>query len=181
MTRDYFESNREIMENILEIASLKPVLTETLPRSPYPFDVPLCALNIGDDAVIGCRRHLAHEIVSYCEENSIPIYSSRQGYTKCTAAFMGGIISADPSTICAAELGNLDSLRIASGSVILDGYDYGFIGGASGFDGCSLYFCGDVDLHPDGKNIRAFCSKHGVGCVSLSPLPLHDVGSIFFI
>ena len=72
------------------------------------------------------------------------------------------------------------SIGISPGSVLLDGYDYGFIGGASGFDGRSLYFCGDVDLHPDGCAIRSFCDDHGIGCVSLSPLPLHDVGGIFF-
>jgi hypothetical protein len=180
MPRDYFEANRAVLEEILELASLKPMLTVSLPRSPYPNDVPLCALNVGDRAVIGSRRHLAPEIISFCEENGIPIHNTRQGYAKCTAAYMGGIISADPSTLLAAERCMIDSLRISPGSVLLDGYDYGFIGGASGFDGRSLYFCGDVDLHPDGSAIRSFCDDHGIGCVSLSPLPLHDVGGIFF-
>lgn len=181
LPKAYYEKNSEIIERILSVGSLTPVLTESLPHSPYPHDVPLCALNLSSDAVIANRRHLAPEIVKYCDENAIPIYNTKQGYAKCTAAYMGGIISADRSTLAAAESGGFASLKISEGHVLLDGYDYGFIGGASGFDGNDLYFCGDLDSHPDGSRVREFCGNMGIACVSLSSLPLHDVGSIFFI
>lgn len=181
LPREYYEENREVIDRILVIGAYTPVLTESLPRSPYPYDVPLCAINLSDNAVIACRRHLAPEVIGYCEENSIPIYNTNQGYAKCTAAHVGGIISADRSTLSAARGNGIPTLEISQGNVLLDGYDYGFIGGASGFDGKNIYFCGDVDLHPDGVRIRKFCASLGVGCISLSSLPLHDVGSIFFI
>ena len=63
----------------------------------------------------------------------------------------------------------------------LDGYDTGFIGGASGADDDAVYFCGDVSHHPDADAIKAFCQKHGKECVSLSDEELTDVGTLFFI
>ena len=181
LPKAYYENNREIIDRILHVGSLTPVFTESIPRSPYPYDVPLCAINLNDGALIACRRHLAPEVVSYCEENAIPIYNTRQGYAKCTAAYMGGLISADRSTLSAAKSNGIPQLEISQGHVLLDGYDYGFIGGASGFDGKSLYFCGDLSLHPDGERIMKFCTELGISCVSLSSLPLYDIGSIFFI
>lgn len=181
LPREYYEENREIIDRISGIGSFTPFLTKSLPRSPYPYDVPLCAIDLSGAAVIASRRHLAPEVIRYCEENSIPIYNTNQGYAKCTAAYLGGIISADRSTLSAAKCNGIPALEISEGHVLLDGYDYGFIGGASGFDGKNIYFCGDVDLHPDGARIREFCASLGVGCISLSSLPLHDVGSIFFI
>jgi len=57
----------------------------------------------------------------------------------------------------------------------------GFIGGASGNDGANTYFCGNIDLHPDGEAIKSFCKAHGRPAVSLGANQLYDVGTIFFI
>ena len=181
LPRAYYEENRAVIDRILDVGNLVPIFTESLPRSPYPYDVPLCALNASGNAIIACKKHLAPEIAVYCEENGIPLCNTRHGYAKCTSAYVGGIISADRSTLSAADKNGIPSLEISAGHVLLDGYDYGFIGGASGFDGKNLYFCGDLNLHPDGARIREFCALLGVGCVSLSSLPLYDIGSIFFI
>lgn len=181
LPKDYYTCNSVLIDEILRAGGLSPVLTRDIPRSPYPHEVPLCALNISDAAVIASKKHIAPEIVRYCEDSSIPILNTNQGYAKCTAAYMGGIISADRSTLSAAKANNIPCLEISQGNVLLDGYPYGFIGGASGFDGQNIYFCGNVDLHPDGHIIKAFCDGNGIGCISLSDLPLYDIGSIFFI
>ena len=44
-----------------------------------------------------------------------------------------------------------------------------------------VLFCGNIDLHPDVENIKAFCQKHKKTAVSLSDGELYDVGSIFFV
>ena len=62
----------------------------------------------------------------------------------------------------AAEKKGIDVLAVSPAGVRLDGYNCGFIGGATGADKENVYFCGNVDLHPDGERIKAFCEKHGI-------------------
>ena len=62
LPRDYYNENSAIVSRILKKGGFVPVLTSSLPRSPYPFEIPLCALNAGDEAVIANEKHLAPEI-----------------------------------------------------------------------------------------------------------------------
>jgi hypothetical protein len=91
------------------------------------------------------------------------------------------IITADPSIAKAVKEKGIDVLSVSPLGVRLDGYDYGFIGGASGTDEENVYFCGNIDLHPDSERIKAFCRKHGKNAVSLSDEPLYDYGTLIFI
>lgn len=177
----YYEENRKILDRIISAGHLTPILTSSLPRSPYPHEVPLCALNLDNRAVLADLRHCASEICDFCRANGIHIESIRQGYAKCTSAYMGGLISSDPSALAAAQRLGIRYLEISPGGIELEGFDYGFIGGCSGFDGKKICFCGDIGTHPDGCRIQDFCNKCGVECVSLSNNPLSDIGSIFFV
>ena len=92
------------------------------------------------------------------------------------------MITADPSIYSAALNAGLDALFINNpdGAIRLDGYSCGFIGGASGVCKNTVYFSGDISLHPNGKAIRDFCQKHKKAVLSLSKEPLCDIGSILF-
>ena len=69
-------------------------------------------------------------------------------------------------------------LKISKGSVYLPGFDYGFIGGASGkIADDEIIFNGDISKHPDYKNIMSFLCKHNVKAVSFKD-KLEDIGSI---
>ena len=74
------------------------------------------------------------------------------------------------------------SLRmLRKGAIKLDGYGYGFIGGACALFDNTLYFCGNIELHPNYEAIKAFCYAHGVSLCSLTDGKLYDVGGIVFI
>jgi len=180
--RGYYTENKALIDEICAFSSLSLKLTETEPRSPYPHDVPFCALNVGDSYVIANKKALAPEIASFCDENNIPIIHTAQGYAKCTSlCFNGAVISADPSALKAAQSISLKVLKISQGEIELPGYAYGFIGGCCGFDGEKIYFCGDISSHPDGNAITEFIRQAGAIPVSLGSHPLYDVGSIFFV
>ena len=106
-----------------------------------------------------------------------------QGYARCSTLSVNdrALITSDKGIAKVAKEQNLDALLITSGYVALDGYDYGFIGGASGCDNENVYFCGDLSTHPDAETIYDFCLFHGKSPISLSPSPLYDVGTIFFL
>ena len=67
---------------------------------------------------------------------------------------------------------------IRSGNILLNGYDYGFIGGTSGRIGNEIIFCGNIDDHPDSKEIKDFIHTKGLDVKSFPHYPLTDFGSL---
>ena len=150
-------------------------------QSSYPCDVYLnCAL-LGS-CLIANKRTASKAILRVAEENGVCLLHTNQGYAKCSVCVVSdnAIITADRSIHAAAEKFGIDSLLISEGGVALDGYDHGFIGGASGNDGDCVFFCGNIELHPDSERIISFIEKHGKQFICLSDNPLYDLGTIMF-
>lgn len=151
------------------------------PAPKYPCDVLLNAARIGNYLV--CRPDtVAEELLQYASKSGLRVLPVRQGYTKCNLCVVSDLsaITEDASVAATLRSVGIDILQIDAGSVSLPPYPYGFIGGASGNDGTHVFFYGDLDLHPCGARIAAFCAKHGKIAVSLGSHPLCDVGSLLF-
>lgn len=106
-----------------------------------------------------------------------------QGYARCSAlAFGENLITADPSIAQAAHRCGLSVLKLTPGHILLPGYEYGFIGGASGLlDAHTIGFFGDLSLHPEGERIRRFIRERGFAICEVSGRPLTDVGTVLRI
>lgn len=105
----------------------------------------------------------------------------KQGYSKCSIVVVdwNAIITYDEGIAQACEkFQGLEVLKISPGFVRLDGYDTGFIGGASGRVGNEIIFNGDLSSHPDFKSIVKFVEDHGLTCKWFNNYPLTDIGSI---
>ena len=117
------------------------------------------------------RRRIAAEAAKQCGRGIIPGVAEPISFADMIA---------EAAKACGTEV-----LQIALGHVTLPGYDTGFIGGAASFapyhSTDEILFCGSLDLHPDGDAIRAFCHRHGLRAVSLSPDRLYDLGTVFLI
>ena len=123
------------------------------------------------------------EITEYLKLQNIPLVAVKQGYSKCSTAIINSknIITADKSINDAALKIGINSLFIEPGFFELPGYDYGFIGGSSGYLGDTFYLTGSIDHHPDSKRIVDFINRAGSNIIYLSEKPAVDIGSIFFI
>ncbi len=178
--KDYFGIASEQIKKIADISGSEITLSEESIGQNYPGDVLFNAAPIG--GMLICKRDTISEKIAllYGEESVINV---KQGYAKCSVCVVGdnAIITADVSIAKAAEKNGIDVLLVSPRGIRLDGYDCGFIGGASGADGENIYFCGNTDLHPDGYKIKEFCKKHGKAAVSLSDEPLYDYGTLMFI
>lgn len=182
-TEEYYAAARRELD---ALTSQTGLLLRRLPHrihSPYPQDILLNAAPVG--------RHLfclfKHTAAALRTHPAYQTVNVRQGYAKCSVIPVGehALITADPSIARAAEAEHLDVLQICGGHVALNGYGYGFLGGCTSYspyrDFDTLLFCGDLDQHPNAKEIRQFCNAHQKQTVSLSNEPLYDVGTIFLI
>ncbi len=105
----------------------------------------------------------------------------KQGYTKCSVVIVdeNAIITYDAGIVRACrQYPELQVLQVSPGFVRLDGYDTGFIGGASGRVGDEIIFHGDLFAHPDFQRIVAFIEKRGLTCRWFPEFKLTDIGSI---
>ncbi len=165
-----------------ELETVSPditILTEDKMLSEYPHNISLNGAFIGDYYI--CKKsHSNEELLRLYIKKGIKIINVNQGYAKCSTAIIShnAIITDDEAIYneC-AKLKTIDVLKISKGSVRLDGYDYGFIGGCCmKLDKSTLAFCGDAKNHSDYDNIKAFCKNQGVELLSLSNKPLVDIG-----
>lgn len=179
--REYFEEAGNIISAISKTLCLPIELGDEKISSKYPNDIAYNSLSVGS-FIFGKLDYLAPNISEYANRAGLTAVDVRQGYAKCSVCRVSesAIITSDKSIEKAALALGLDVLLIKSGHVALDGYDCGFIGGATGDDGENVYFCGNIDLHPDAEKMKAFCEAHGKTPISLSDEPLYDVGTMFF-
>ena len=126
----------------------------------YPHCVALNCLYISGK-LYGREEAIDVSVKNYCKGNGIEIVDVKQGYTRCSTAVIGK-----------------NSAIIDSGSIRLNGYDYGFIGGAcTMIDDGTVAFFGDIKTHPNFRKIERFCIIHNVKIINLAEnKPLTDVG-----
>lgn len=145
----------------------------------YPFDI---AYNC-----ICVNQHLFHhamtdsKILKIYEECGCLAHPVKQGYVKCATLIVGknAVITEDTNLYKHFKEAGLVTLLIPKGEVKLQGFDYGFIGGAGGYYGGNLYLNGSLAHHSSGDIIEAFVINQGTEIIELHQGLLEDIGSIF--
>ena len=156
---------------------------EFIPRQGrgYPQEAGLNICVCGEHVICNPATAEPSALSSFAGKN---IISVKQGYSRCAVCKVNNhaIITADHGIAKALEDSAVDVLEITPGYVRLDGFDYGFIGGASfvpaeGF----VAFTGHLHAHPDEDRICKFLEKHAVRPIYLSDEPIFDIGgSVLF-
>ncbi len=147
------------------------------PGSSYPEDCALNACIVGDSLIH--RLDITSEAIlgalPGCDKISVA-----QGYAKCCTCVVDehSIITSDRGIASAAAKHNIDVLLIAPGYIELDGFDYGFIGGASfKLSANTMAFTGRLNAHPDYYNIIEFLTDRDIRPLFLTSGPAFDIGS----
>ncbi len=168
------------------------ILRESLPNksirfcknsagSKYPDNILLNFLYL-NGKLYGKKSAIDPVVEEYCIDNNIDIINVNQGYARCSTLVIkeNAVITSDKSIEKALRKDGVDVLLILSGNIILDGFDYGFIGGASGkLDKNTIVFFGNIKKHPDYNIIRNFCNKYNVKIKIISEeMALTDIGGI---
>lgn len=149
------------------------------PSDKYPRDCLLNCLIIGDKA-FGNAKALDEYLLEYLKNSNFEFINVKQGYAKCSTLVVDEkhAITADCSIYKALTENDIDVLKIENGNILLPGYDYGFIGGASGKLGNSIIFTGSIKTHPQGSEIARYIKSCGLEIIELNQGKLIDIGGI---
>lgn len=122
-------------------------------------------------------------VLKFLETTKINKIHTKQGYTGCSLLLLNDNVGITSDSGLARDLTNhgFDILLINPGYIELNGFEYGFIGGASFVDKGKVIFNGDLDNHIDSKKIRAFINSHQLEIVNFKNRPLVDVGSFIIL
>lgn len=146
----------------------------------YPYNIAFNAVCLGN-YFIHNLEFTNPRLMQKVREKGLKPIDVKQGYTKCNICIVdsSSVITSDPSIISALkDIDDIDVLGIRSGHVKLEGFEYGFLGGASGKIGNDIIFNGDVSLHPDFENIKNFIESKNCRIKYFTEYPLTDIGSI---
>ena len=116
------------------------------------------------------------------DKKVIPV---KQGYTKCSTIVLSDndFITEDEGICNVLQSAGKNCLLIEKGFVSLEGYNYGFIGGASVFlkDENTILFFGDITLHKDYINIKYYCDRLSINIAYINNFTLSDIGGCVLI
>lgn len=168
--------NNTAFAELLRSFGAEIVFSDFEQGSAYPSDAGLCALSVGD-LVFHNEKFCDPKIRRYCTS----FVNVGQGYAKCAVCVVSdtAVICADEGMARSMRAQGIDVLKISPGGVFLDGFNEGFIGGASfKISSDTIAFTGSLTAHPEKDKILCFLARYGVEPIFLSDAPLIDVGSV---
>jgi hypothetical protein len=150
-------------------------------KRDYPGDIAYNVAIVGNVAFHNFR-HTDEKVKEILAKKNIKMINVKQGYAKCSVCVVGdrSIITDDAGIARAAERVGLDTLFIGhQHTILLPGFDYGFIGGATGLiDRNIIVFTGNIDFLPSKLEITKFLKKNNVIPLCLSDGKVIDAGSL---
>lgn len=180
--KNEFIINKDIDTNFLSLLikyNVNYSLSKNELKSSYPDDIILNALST-DNILLHKIKNTDPFILSASINKEI--INVNQGYTKCSCAIVSNnaFITSDKSISNSLKSKGYDVLLIPPGDIILEGLDYGFIGGCCGLISESeMIFFGSLEKYIYGDLIKDFLKKHNITPIYLADTKLTDRGSIF--
>lgn len=146
----------------------------------YPGDVAYNVARIGKCVILN-KKTVDENILNYYTEKGFTIINVKQGYAKCNICTNGKVaVTEDEGIHSALSENDIKTLKIPAGSVRLEGFDYGFIGGASGSFRDKILFCGEIKNKEIFNQIKNFFKSNDTEIIVIDKEELTDYGSILY-
>lgn len=156
---------------------------KTILNEKYPFDIAYNAARVGNNII--CNKNFTDDVIlNFANKNDLNLINTKQGYTKCSICVVSNdaIITSDKNIQSVAIKNKIDVLLVNDNEIKLNGFDHGFIGGATGLlNENILAVNGNIEFHTNYNEIMTFCAKHGVEVISLNNDEITDIGSILIV
>ena len=144
-------------------------------NSTYPNDIAYNVLRV-KSYIFANLKYTDKNILEYYQKNRYNVINTKQGYAKCSAAVFGDVVLTEDAGLfkLLSNIKDIKAYLIEKGNVRLDGYDYGFIGGATGFINNTAIFCGSIK----DQNIKDILLKNNISYFEAEGDGLYDYGSV---
>lgn len=150
-------------------------------KDKYPYTIAYNIARVGKYAFHN-SKYTDPVVKKLLTDKGVEFIHVNQGYSKCLTCIINdnSIITSDKDIYKKAKAAEIDALLIEpDNSIILEPFDMGFIGGATGLIGRNrLAFTGDIKHHKNFKEILNFLSLKNVDMVMLNDDRLMDLGTI---
>lgn len=164
----------------LKYSGIDIIRGEKIPFGKYPDDIPYnCAVT--DTFAVHNFKYCDPVIVRTLKKLNRKLINVKQGYSKCSVCFAGknNVITEDSEIAQKIRDYGHKSLLIGRGSIKLEGYQYGFFGGATGFIFPDILLVnGKLSTHKSAEIIRAFTETNKLKIIELNQNIITDTGSI---
>lgn len=172
------KSQTALCESLLRLGA-NPQFAEAQVQNGYPKDVPLNCVRVGQTLL--CNPKFADKsVLAFAKQENCAILNCKQGYVKCAVGVVReDAIITDDASIAKAAGQALDVLLVEKGSVRLQGFPYGFVGGCcTRISPSEMLFVGDLHNHSEKDRIQSFLRNYGIYPITLAKTDLIDVGSL---
>lgn len=145
----------------------------------YPCNIHYNAARVGNNLICN-TRYIDEAILHAAEKRNLNIIEVKQGYSKCSICVVNenAIITSDNGIYNTCSQNGIDCLKISVGYIKIEGLNYGFIGGSTGYLSANeLGFYGNIALHPDYVKIKKFLDKYKKQYINLSENLVYDFGT----
>ena len=178
---DYVEEACGFFEELSSLSTLKFRADACVLGAKYPHDCIYNALIIGDKAFLKTDT-VSPAVIEALRGTGKKIIHVNQGYPACTVLPLGdgAAITADEGMARVLTSEGIKVTLIENGDIALPPYEYGFIGGAAGVLGDTVYFLGNPKTHKCAEKILRAIEDAGLRSVSLFDGGLIDLGRIIF-
>ena len=157
------------------INNVKLIITAPPTKSQYPYDAGLNICIVGDKLIYN-PKSADQQIISNISGTRI---CCKQGYTKCSVCVVdeNSIITADNKIADIASAAGIYVFQVNEKITALDGFEHGFIGGASfKINRNEMAFTGVIDDTAERRRIESFLNERGICAVYLTDEPIFDIG-----
>lgn len=150
------------------------------PLEKYPSDVKFNALRAGEHLI--CKRDVcAKSIIKRFDEGKI--INSSQGYVKCSVIDIGGecFVADDKYLYEIIKSLGKKCILLDKGFVKIKDYDYGFIGGASGYARDKIFLTGKIINEANRIRLEEFAREINKELIYLTEYDIFDIGTLMIM
>lgn len=175
-SQESFDYYNEIFKN----TKINIINANEDPLEKYPSDVKFNALRVADHLI--CKKDVcAKSIIKRFDDNKI--INSSQGYVKCSIIDVGSeyFVSDDKYLYEIIKSLGKKCILLDKGFVKIKDYDYGFIGGASGYARDKIFLTGKIINEANRIRLEEFAREINKELIYLTEYDIFDIGTLMIM
>ena len=145
----------------------------------YPHDISLNVLVMGKQLFCNIEN-TSTEIIEYAKNNGYELINVKQGYSACSTLVVdeNNAITSDSGVAKVLLHQGKNVLKIDNSDIVLNGYNCGFFGGATGRLEKKIFIFGEIEYLSSFPQIKAFLDSCSVEVISILSGRVYDFGGI---